>query len=208
MSVSPRALVARAALLFALFVALGVAVSPRQPSILDGSLSAFFFGQATPLALGFTQAGLFPTYVALAVLSLIFGLLRRAWLPRVVLAVVTLIAAWQTSDLCKAFFHRPRMDHWLGVHETSYSYPSGHAVLSLAFWGVWLYYVRSTSLPLAVRTPLEVAIAVLVLGIGWSRLALGAHYPSDVVGGYALGAAFTSLAIAVDRRWLTAPSRT
>ncbi|MEO6990307.1 MAG: phosphatase PAP2 family protein, partial [Candidatus Baltobacteraceae bacterium] len=183
--------------------ALGAVVSSRPPSVVDLSLAGFFFGQATPVALGLTRAGLFPTYVALCILSLVFGAFYRAWLPRAIIAIVALVVAWQVSDLFKFAFHRPRMDHWLGVHETSYSYASGHAVLALTFWGIWVYYLRSSGLAPRVRVVLGSAIALLVLGIGWSRLALGAHYASDVLGGYALGGAFVCCAVAVDR-WLAA----
>ena len=92
------------------------------------------------------------------------------------------------------------MEHWLGIHETSYSYASGHAVLALTFWGIWAYYLRTSDLSARAKLTLGSAIALLVLGIGWSRLALGAHYASDVLGGYALGGAIVCCTIVVDRR--------
>lgn len=194
----PR-LLGAAALALAAFVALGAYVSPRPPGGLDSAGASLFFGQATPLAAALTAAGQFPAYVALCVTTLIAGIVRRTWLVRSLLAVGTLILAWQTSDLFKASFHRARPERWLVHHETSASYASGHAVLVVAFWGVWATYALEALPPSAARTALVYAIVLWALCIGWSRLALGAHYLSDVIGGYLLGIVFVLLAAAVAR---------
>jgi undecaprenyl-diphosphatase len=197
---SDRRLAIAAAVAFAVFLVLGSVVSQAPAGALDRWAQARFFGEATPLAAALTKAGTFPYYLALSLAALAIGLARRTWLPRAIVAVVTLVLAWQTSDVFKALFHRPRPEHWLVYPETSYSYASGHAVLATAFWGVWLVYVLRTLPPSAARTLLVLAVCAWVLAIGWSRLALGAHYLSDVVGGYLLGAAFVCVAAIAVRR--------
>ena len=193
-------LLAGAAIALGAFVALGRVVSGRPPGTLDSAAAAFFFGQATPVAAAITSAGLFPAYVALCVAALVAGIVRRAWLPRALLSVATVVVAWQTSDVFKALFHRARPNHWLAYHETSYSYASGHAVLVTAFWGVWAAYALAALPPSRSRALLLAAIAAWILAIGWSRLALGAHYLSDVAGGYLLGLTFVLAATAIARR--------
>jgi undecaprenyl-diphosphatase len=194
-----RAAIITAVVALVTFVAEGAAVSPRPPGALDAGAYAFFYGQATSLAAAFTTAGLFPAYVALCVISLIVGLVRRDWLPRAFVAIAALIVAWQVSDVFKVLFHRARPPHWLVYHETSYSYASGHAVLAMTFWGIWAYYAIRALPASPARTLIVFAIALWVLAIGWSRLALGAHYLTDVIGGYLLGIFFVSLAAIVAR---------
>ena len=180
------------------YVVLGFAVTARPPDALDqaGGLIA---GYGVPLALFFTNSGLFPVYVVACVALLGFAFVRRDWLARVLLSIVTLVVAWQGSDLGKNAFRRPRPDYWYARHEPSFSYASGHATLSLAFYGLWIYLLWNSGHSLRLR---RLAVALLAVWIGliaWSRLALGAHYATDVVGGWLLGGAALLLAVAVAR---------
>lgn len=187
---------ASAAALLVLFVVLGALVSSRPPSEFDRG-GIVVFGQATRLAWLLTQVGTFPFYVAVCVLLLGAGLVRRTWLPPIVVSIVTLLIAWQASDAFKEVFHRARPDRWLVHHELSYAYPSGHATLSLAFYGLWVRHAWTSDLSETVRWPLAGVLTLLIVGIGWSRLALGAHWGTDVIGGYLLGGVCLSLALAV-----------
>ena len=194
-----RARIALAALLLASYLALGVAVGSYPPRGLDLAAAALF-GVATPLAAFFTSLGRFPAYATLCAAVLIAGLLRRRWLPRSCLAVGLLIVAEVTSDCFKLVFHRPRPAHWLVTHETSYSFSSGHATNSLVFYGFWACVALRSTLPAPLRIALALALVALSAAIGWSRLALGAHFASDVIGGYLLGA------FVLDAGLLLAPS--
>jgi undecaprenyl-diphosphatase len=105
-----------------------------------------------------------------------------------------------SSDFFKAFFQRARPPEWFAIHETSFGYASGHATLSLAFYGLWAYVAWRAMAPSPGRTALVVGLGLWIAAIGWSRLALGAHYPTDLLGGYLLGGAWLVLAMrAVDR---------
>lgn len=176
------------------FVLLGIVVSGRSPSIFDVPGRAFA-GHGVPVARLITGAGLFPVYATISVVLLIAGFYERRWLRAVLVSIITLVAAWQVSDACKALFHRPRPSYWAGIHETSASYPSGHATLVIAFYGFWTAVAWASGLPLNVKRWIRIAFALWALAIGWSRLALGAHYVTDIIGGYLLGAALASLAM-------------
>jgi undecaprenyl-diphosphatase len=183
---------ALAAVLLLTYLGLGAAVSwvpPRGIDLAAGGL----FGMATPLAAFLTSLGRFPAYATLCVVVLLAGLVRRSSLGASVTAVGLLVAAETTSDWFKVAFHRPRPAHWLVTHETSFSYASGHATNSLVFFGFWAIMALRSGLPRPVRTLLALALAGVSAGIGWSRLALGAHYPTDVIGGYLLGAIVLTL---------------
>ena len=131
-----------AALLFAAFLALGVVVSTHAPSAFDRS-ELGVFGTGVAFAVFCHAAGQFPPYAALCALALVAGLIRRAYLPAALWAVGLLLVIWKTSDAFKDVFHRARPEHWLAVHETSASYPSGHATLSIAFYGFAAYVAWS-----------------------------------------------------------------
>jgi undecaprenyl-diphosphatase len=190
---------AAAVILLGAFLALGFAVTRLPLGVIDGTLPAFA-GHAVGVALVFTRAGTFIYYVALAALTLLIGSQRRGWFGCALTIIVALLCAWFSSDLFKEFFARARPEHWYALRETSFSYASGHATLSLAFYGGWAYLLARGVAPSWWRTALIALLIVWVMAIGWSRLALGAHYPTDVLGGYLLGGAWLVLeTIAIDR---------
>jgi undecaprenyl-diphosphatase len=180
------------------FVALGLLVSGQKPALLDLSARALA-GIGTGPALLLTQTGLFPVYATISVVLLIAGIVERRWLRAVLISILTLVAAWQVSDACKILFHRPRPNYWVLIHEPSWSYPSGHTTLVIAFYGFWTAVAWTSDLPLAAKRWIRIAFALFAIAIGWSRLALGAHYPTDLVGGYLLGAAMASAGMIVYR---------
>jgi undecaprenyl-diphosphatase len=182
----------------AAFVVLGLLVSYRTPSPVDLA-GRPFAGQAVPVARLLTDVGLFPAYAGISVLLLVAAFVKRELLRPVLISILALVFAWQVSDACKVFFHRARPEYWFAVHETSRSYPSGHAVLVVAFYGFWTAVAWQSKLPDAAKRWIRLAFAVLAIAIGWSRLALGAHYVTDLVGGYLLGAAVASAAMLLYR---------
>src|SRR5215211_6001633 len=89
---------------------------------------------------------------------------------------------------------RPRFGHPLVV-ETSYSFPSGQAMGSLVVYGMLASFVLLTLRSKRMRVVSVGGAVVLVTLIGFSRVYLGAHYVSDVVGGFAAGGAWLSAVI-------------
>ncbi len=180
----------------AAYIVLGAWVAHREPNVVDRSLQTLIFGRETTLAWVLTLSGTLPIYLVLAVCLALVGWKWKAWRSRVALSLALTPSTWCVSDLGKAFFGRPRPEHWLMHHETSPSYASGHAALALVSYGLWAWFLwRSDLSPLVRRCAVFILIA-WTIGIGWSRIALGAHYPTDVIGGYLLGAAMLSAAFA------------
>jgi len=187
--------VALGAAFLAGYFALGEFVSFQPPAAFDlGELGTY--GKLVPLAAFLRSAGQFPVYATICIVALVFGLVRRAWLAAAVTLAIELIFVWKVSDALKELFHRSRPEAWLVVRESSPSYASGHATLSLACYGFIAYVAWTSTLPKSAKVAIVAACTSVVLAIGWSRLALGAHFPSDVLGGYALGAAALCFAIA------------
>ncbi len=85
---------------------------------------------------------------------------------------------------------RPALDHLIPVH--TLSYPSGHAMSAMAFYGFLIYlslrYIKKNTL----KITLCVFLSIMILMIGLSRVYLGVHYPSDVLAGFVGGGIWVS----------------
>lgn len=106
----------------------------------------------------------------------------------------------------KLLFARPRPEPFFGPLPGDYSFPSGHAMSAICFFGT-LVLLTAGRATLAVRLGLLAAVAALIAGIGWSRIYLGVHYPSDVVGGFGIGAAWIGLLVAIGQLRFEQPRR-
>lgn len=178
-----------AAVFFTLFVALGVLVAKRPLTRVDAE-AIYFRAQLTPLALAFTLSGRSPALTAACVISIIVYALLH--LPIGIPLVITgsQLVTQIIVEYCKTLFKRIRPDYWLVGLEAGHSYPSGHATTAVVFFIGWALVVAMTALPGDIKTALIAVFTLWALGIVWSRLALGAHYLSDVTGGILFGGAW------------------
>ena len=103
------------------------------------------------------------------------------------------------DEVMKLHFKRSRPElPWAFVHEHSFSFPSGHSVLAMVMYGVIVYKTHDKLRSKWARAALMVGAFLMVMGIGVSRVYLGAHYPSDVAGGYFVGAVWLAAVIGSD----------
>lgn len=124
--------------------------------------------------------------VAAALLLITLIALRRRAYPHIALLLGVSSLAGLTNALMKLLFRRDRPQLLWGTPlPTSYSFPSGHAMGSVAAYGIMAFVLASLyprlSWPLAIGAPF------LILMIGVSRIYLGVHWPSDVLAGFAAG---------------------
>jgi membrane-associated phospholipid phosphatase len=175
---------------------LGSSVSEQPPQGVDLAGRALA-GEWAYVALVFTASCWWYVLVALGIASIVLALAVPAWRPRVIFASITTVVAWQASDAIKNLFARARPEYWVLHHETSASYPSGHAMFAIVVYGLWSYYAATSSLPQPLRGILSAAVALWGAGVIWSRLALGAHYVTDLAGGVLFGIAMLATAASV-----------
>jgi undecaprenyl-diphosphatase len=118
------------------------------------------------------------------------------------LFVITVIGAEVLDQILKLAFHRTRPAAFFGLPEPlGYSFPSGHALVACSFYGVLAAFAATRTESRARRWTYRIAAALLIAIIGISRIYLGVHYPSDVLGGYAAALVWV-FTVASARRWM------
>ncbi|MBC5823404.1 MAG: phosphatase PAP2 family protein [Candidatus Eremiobacteraeota bacterium] len=196
-----------ASLLFTLaFVALGFLVSHSPEGRIDAAVGRLG-GHGSLTAWMLTISGFFPTQAVLAALIIAFALYKRSSISVTVAALAALLAAQIFVVPAKVAFHRVRPIHWFVRHEYTLSYPSGHAATAVAFLGMLIFFLRGSVLSKTVKNIGTALLAAWILGISASRVALGAHYLTDVVGGWLLGVACLCATLAVYTRFTGATAR-
>jgi undecaprenyl-diphosphatase len=170
-------------------------IPAHRIEVLDGPFYRVIHSRATPAA-GTVASAVSVTAVSgtLAPLILLVGLaLRlfwRTWRPLVLLGGAFL-GANATSNLIKILVNRPRPPYGPGTFFGS-SFPSGHSTYVVAVYGMAAVLV-SERFRGWIATAAWTIAALLAAAVGTSRVYLGAHYPTDVIAGFLLGASWVLL---------------
>ena len=179
-------------LLLAIFAKLSVDLHNHGLGTFDRAVGEFVRGFTTPsltrVAIDITNLGSASIEIALLIVVGAFLLLRLKHIWETVLLAISLSGAWLLNTILKGLFQRARPDIAFLVEAGGYSFPSGHAMVASAFYGVigyllWLN-LRNRSKPSWYIVVLTFALIIL---IGLSRIYLGVHFASDVIAGYAAG---------------------
>lgn len=141
---------------------------------------------ATPIAKTITMFGGAFFLIILATLILIFAKNKRigffVWLN---LGISTIL-----NQTIKFIIQRPRPTEFRIVDESGYSFPSGHSMVSVAFYGFLIYIIYKKIKNKYLKWLLIIALSILVILIGLSRIYLGVHYVSDVVAGFLISVSY------------------
>jgi undecaprenyl-diphosphatase len=126
---------------------------------------------------------------------------RAGWTRAAMLLAITLGGAFLLEQVLKLSFQRARPTAYFEYPlPHSFSFPSGHALFSFCFFGMLASLVTARLRSTVLRVALWMAAAVLIALIGFSRIYLGVHYPTDVIGGYAAAFVWIS-AVTFGDRW-------
>ncbi len=145
------------------------------------------------------QATMLGSGIVLVVLVLVGS--SFLWLTRhrhsAYLLLASFFGAWLLNTLLKDVFERPRPEvvPHLATFATS-SFPSGHAMSSMAAYGAIALLITRLEHGRRARLATWLLAALVILVIGASRIYLGVHYASDILGGYAAGLAWVAFAAA------------
>lgn len=113
------------------------------------------------------------------------------------LCIVTVL-----NQILKFILHRPRPSEFQIITETGYSFPSGHSMVSMAFYGLFIYLIYKNVTNKYLKWILIIALSLLIILIGISRIYLGVHYTSDVLGGFLLSIAYLIIFVRVNKKTL------
>lgn len=115
--------------------------------------------------------------------------------------LVCLGGATFLNFLLKHLFERSRPELFRVVEAAGYSFPSGHAMVSLCFYGMLAFLIARHLQHWRWRMVVSTLAVTLVAAIGISRVYLGVHYPTDVVAGYTAGAMWLAFCISLLMWW-------
>lgn len=195
-------------LLFSGFIILGVflglleVVRDSNPILMvDTTLTHFLLIHRTSASIDFfyiiTQFGSMKIggiFLFMALFGFYYYKKRNYILP----LVITLIGSEFTSFLIKLAIHRKRPGEDIAFYlEKTASFPSGHAVITMAFYGYMIYFFMRMKEKNGLSRLLAIASGLVILLVGFSRIYLGVHYLSDVVGGFLVGSLWLLMGISL-----------
>lgn len=143
--------------------------------------------------LSFTGSTLLVISISLLTMALLFLVLKHRL--ELVLFLVVALGSQLLNTLMKLWFHRERPNFHRLIEQAGYSFPSGHSMAAFSLYGAIAYLLWRHMRRGSERFMLIVFAFLMTGGIGWSRIYLGVHYPSDVIGGYAASGAWLMLSI-------------
>ena len=104
-----------------------------------------------------------------------------------------LVIATLLNQLLKYIIQRPRPEGYRLIAESGYSFPSGHSMVSMAFYGFIIYLIWKMVKNKRIKYVACGILGFLIPMIGFSRIYLGVHYASDVIGGFAISIVYLLL---------------
>lgn len=132
--------------------------------------------------------------VAMILVAIFLFVKLRSWKFIAQLLGVLVLSALSNIALKKVFDRaRPTEEHLVVIK--SLSYPSGHAMSAMAFYGFLIYLLYQIKMNNWIRVVLTIIFTLLILSIGISRIYLGVHFPSDVAGGFIAGLIWVAFCI-------------
>jgi undecaprenyl-diphosphatase len=167
----------------------------------DLTIRTWVHGLASPAMTSVMQALSFTGswVLGLAFAVSLIAFLKLRWRRAATWLSITMTGALVLDLALKFAFHRPRPIPFFGPAPRTWSFPSGHALFSFCFYGVLASLIIDRTQSLAARIAIWFAAAILIAGIGFSRIYLGVHYPSDVLAGYLAAAVWVSAMAGLDR---------
>lgn len=139
-----------------------------------------------PLMIGLSYLGLPAVVITASIILSIVAYVQHRWRLAITFGLVGIAIGFNT--IIKNILGRARPDTlYVGQMKfKSYSFPSGHTLGATVFYGL-LAYLAYKTLPAPWNIVVTGALIILIILIGLSRIYLGAHYPTDVIGGWVLG---------------------
>ena len=185
------------------FIAIAEDVFHKE--IMDGDIigykliSTFLISDfVTPLAKFITNFGGAIFLIALTIV--LFLVIKNKKIGASIFSNLVIITV--LNQLLKSILQRPRPTKYRIIEETGYSFPSGHSMISMAFYGYLIYLIYKYVKNKYVKWISIVLLGILICSIGISRIYLGVHYTSDVLGGFLISISYLVIYISAVNKFL------
>ncbi|HEB4951096.1 TPA: phosphatase PAP2 family protein [Bacillus cereus] len=185
-------------LLFAVFGIVAWRVHAGGVTVMDTYVRGLVRGLQTESSLiffsYFTKLGSAIGIVATLVISLLVFWKKRYYAAMIVYPLGILITHLVNKGI-KEIVKRERPSLNEALDALGYSFPSGHAMLSIMTFGFLTYIIAANLKSVAGKCVTTILMGIVILSIGLSRVILNVHYPTDILAGYCVGGILLIIAI-------------
>lgn len=185
------------AIALVMFVVLCILVEFRNDIFIDSAvykiLSKGISDNMTSVIKIFTFLGSAVAVISITVLALIF--IKNKKYPLFMALDLVIITLLQL--ILKNCFARNRPVDINLIEETGYSFPSGHSLTAFAFYGLIIYFIYTSNMSLKAKKIMITVLVLLILLVGISRIYLGVHFFTDVLGAFSFSAMYLIIYISI-----------
>lgn len=187
----------------AIFTAVACQVANGGIAILDEKLRLWVYSIRCPVLSDFfipiTRFGDKRTYIILAVILLVVPKTTKKFGIPFSLTAISSVSLYKFVKNC---FKRPRPPVEMRlIKQGGFSFPSGHSLNCIVCVGLIIFLVRKYCPNRIIANVLTVLLSLLIILIGVSRVYVGVHYPTDIIGGWSLGMAFLIIVMMIIDRF-------
>lgn len=181
------------------FSCMAILISRQKIVSFDSTVISFIQGLESPLLTDimkfFTFIGSTVSVAVLTMIALFFLYIVLGHRSELILLTASILGSNLLFITLKLFFQRARPDLYRLIEVSGYSFPSGHATNACTLYGI-LAFLLWRHIPTRLgRTVLIISSIMMILTVGISRIYLGVHYPSDIIGGYCISAFWLTMLI-------------
>ena len=173
-----------------IFIFLGILILTKNDIYLDSVvynfISKYISNDLTNVLKSLTQLSGTFIVILITVLVLIFHKNKKHG----IFMAIDLILITLFQYILKFSFLRVRPSDISLIEETGYSFPSGHSLTAMAFYGFIIYLIQTSNLNKRSKNIYTILFSIVILVVGLSRVYLGVHFFTDVVGAFSFSLAF------------------
>lgn len=152
----------------------------------------------TPIAKFITNFG---GALCLIIISIIlFIIVKNKKIGIVIISNLGIVTIF--NQILKRILQRPRPEEFRIINENGYSFPSGHSMISMAFYGFLIYLIYKNVKNKYLKWTLITVLGLLIVSIGISRIYLGVHYTSDVLAGFLIAISYLIIYISIVNKFV------
>ncbi|MGI8892530.1 MAG: phosphatase PAP2 family protein [Bacteroidia bacterium] len=184
-----------------LFLEIAEELAENDLHVTDNRIASFFISMRsdnlTQIFTLFTRLGDSYSYIIITILIAVFFIIKMKSWKFILQILVVNILAFIINFFLKGYYGRDRPSTNRLIEASYLSFPSGHAMSAAAFYGFLIYLIIRYIKSYWIKVPLTIICCILILLIGFSRIYLGVHYPSDVLAGFISGLFWVTFCIII-----------